>query len=178
MIVCLFGKYIIRCHNCDNSLDVECSLASFVTVCPFLDQKFSLLVSLPWLLLIYEKLFVVSLTRYNLTYFFLKFSNSSVRSVYFNTYRYLKFNTPPKDSSSFLFVVGAIFSIFSVKSIGLVIYFTLKWNNLIMIFYYFCLRIFFFHLLSFQRFLIYSRRCRFSFFNSFSLVAPMHISSW
>ena len=48
----------------------------------------------------------------NSTFLFLKFANGSVKSVYFGTYRLLKFTDPNKDLSSVLFVGVAIFSIF------------------------------------------------------------------
>ena len=114
MFVCLLDKYIIGCPSCDNILDIECSLASVVNVLSFFGSKIfstSFFVMITFNL---SKAFYRFSDQIISTFFFLKFANCSVKSVYFGTYRLWKF-TPAK-LKFFLFVGVVIFSIFSIKA--------------------------------------------------------------
>ena len=101
MFVSFLDKYIIGCPSCDNIPDIECSLASVVNVMSFFGVKIFTTGFFAIIIFILPKAFCYFSDQINSTFFFLKFANGSIKSVYFGTYRLQKFTNPKKDSSSF-----------------------------------------------------------------------------
>ena len=140
MFVSLLEKYIIGCPS-DNIPDIECSLASEANVMSFFGSKIFTTDFFATITFNLSKAFHCFSDQINSTFFFLKFANSSVKSVYFGTYCLQKFTNPQKYLCSFFICGCSYFLVFFLSRLGLVIYLLLKWYNLKMTFcfYYSCI---------------------------------------
>ena len=85
--VSFLDEYIIGCPSCDNIPDIECSFASVVNIKSFFWSKIFDTGFFTIITFNLSKAFFCFSDQINSTFFFLKFANSSVESVYFGTYR-------------------------------------------------------------------------------------------
>ena len=78
---------VFRCPSCENIPDIECSLASMVNVMFFFGSKIFTTGFFSIITLNISKAFCCFSDQINSAFFYLKFENCSVKSVYFGTYR-------------------------------------------------------------------------------------------